>query len=245
MALLVKKFGGSLLKTVSDFDTIADYLSHFYQQGHKLIVVVSAPAGLTNSLIAEVHTHKFSSNNKAFDLLLALGEQKSCAFLGLALEKRQIPFSIFAGPQVGIRKTASGHWQVDTQGYKDAIPKGIVIVSGFQALNEANQLFVFERGGSDLTALILAHQLKADLCELYKDVGGIFNVDPKKDASANPFCSISFNSLAPLLQQDAPIVQQQALEYAKTYQQCFWVKNLDNQGTFVGDFDTERKKFSI
>ena len=244
MALLVKKFGGSLLKTISDFEIIAAYLSKFYQQKQNLVVVVSAPADLTNSLITEVHTHNFPTHNKAFNLLLALGEQKSCAFLGLALEKKQIPFSLFAGPQVGIKKTASDHWQVDTQIYQEAISKGIVIVSGFQALNAANQLFVFERGGSDLTALILAHQLKADLCELYKDVGGIFDVDPKKDASANPFSSIGFNSLAPLLKQDAPIVQQQALEYAKTCQQCFWVKNLDNQGTFVGNLDTERKNFS-
>lgn len=237
MALFVKKFGGSLLKTVSDFDAISGYLSHFYQKEHKLIVVVSAPAGLTNSLIAETRTHNFSRTCKAFDLLLALGEQKACAFLGLALEKRKIPFSLFAGPQVGIKKTASGHWRVDIQAYQDAIPKGIVIVSGFQALDEANQLFVFERGGSDLTALILAHQLKADVCELYKDVGGIFNTDPKKDTSAIPFSTISFETLEPLIQKGNPIVQQQALEYAKTYQQSFFVKNLDNQGTFVGDFD--------
>jgi len=239
MALFVKKFGGSLLKTVSDFETIADYLSDFYRQKHNLIVVVSAPADLTNNLIEEVRTHNFSDNNKAFDLLLALGEQKSCAFLGLALEKRKIPFSLFAGAQVGIKKTASGYWQVDTQAYQAAIKKGIVIVSGFQALDAMNQLFVFERGGSDLTALILAHQLNADTCELYKDVGGIFNTDPKKDASAKPFSTISFDVLAPL----TPIVQKQALKYAKMYQQCFFVKNLENQGTFIGDLDTGIKNF--
>ena len=244
MALLVKKFGGSLLKTVSDFETIAEYLRPFYQQGHELVVVVSAPAGLTNHLIEEVRAHNFSVNNKGFDLLLALGEQKSCAFLGLALEKRKIPFSLFAGSQVGIKQTASKHWQVDTQAYRDALKRGIVIVSGFQALDATNQLFVFERGGSDLTALILAHQLNANACELYKDVGGIFNADPKKDASAKPFSTISFNSLASLLQPTTPIVQQQALEYANTNQQVFFVKNLENQGTLVGDFDTKTKNFS-
>lgn len=245
MALFVKKFGGSLLKTISDFETIAKYLSHFYQQKHKLVVVVSAPAGLTNSLIAEAHANNFPSTGKAFDLLLALGEQKSCAFLGLALEKIKIPFSLFVGPQVGIKKTIFGNWQVDTQTYRNAIQNGIVIVSGFQALNEVNQLFVFERGGSDLTALILAHQLKADVCELYKDVGGIFNSDPKKNAFAKPFSRISFNTLTHLLQQNAPIVQQQALEYAKAYQLCFSVKSLENRGTFVGDFNTEMENFTI
>ena len=238
MALFVKKFGGSLLKTTSDFETIANYLSHFYQQKHNLVIVVSAPAGLTNKLIAETQANHFPSNNKAFDLLLALGEQKACAFLGLALEKKKIPFSIFAGAQVGIKQTASGRWQIDTQSYQNEIAKGIVIVSGFQALNADHQLFIFERGGSDLTALILAHQLKADVCELYKDVGGIFSTDPKKDSSAKPFSTISFSSLEQLLKQNAPIVQQQALEYAQTYQQCFSVKNLENQGTFVGNLDT-------
>ena len=245
MALFVKKFGGSLLKTISDFETIADYLSNFHQQKHNLIVVVSALADLTNSLIEVTRAHNFSTNNKAFNLLLALGEQKSCAFLGLALEKRKIPFSLFTGSQVGIKKTTSEHWQVDTQAYQNAIHKGIVIVSGFQALDTTNQLFVFERGGSDLTALILAHQLNADACELYKDVGGIFNEDPKKDASAKPFSTISFDRLSTLLQQGTPIVQQQALVYAKTHQQGFFVKSLENQGTFVGDFKPRIKNFPI
>lgn len=237
MAFFVKKFGGSLLKTTSDFEIIANYLSKFYQQKHELVVVVSAPAGLTDAFIKEANVNNFPTNNEGFNLLLSLGEQKSCALLGLALQKIQIPFSIFAGAQVGIKQTASGFWQIDKQRYLSAIRKGIVIVSGFQALNEINQLFVFERGGSDLTALILAHQLQADICELYKDVGGIFNIDPKKDASASPFSTISFNDLTSFLQQNTPIVQQQALEYAKTYQQCFSVKNLKNQGTFVGNFN--------
>lgn len=235
MALFVKKFGGSLLKKTLDFEKIAHYLSDFYQKNHHLIVVVSAPANLTDRLIEEVHAHNFSQNSKAFDLLLSLGEQKSCALLGLALESRKIPFSIFSGAQVGIKRTASGCWQVDDQRYQSALKNGIVIVSGFQALDKDDQLFVFERGGSDLTALILAYQLKADFCELYKDVGGIFNTDPKKDTSANFFMNISFDDLALLISKNASVVQQQALDYAKNYQQNFCVKNMKNQGTFVGN----------
>ena len=237
MALMVKKFGGSSVANAERVFNVANIIIEDYKKGNDVVVVVSAPAGLTDAFIKEANVNNFPTNNEGFNLLLSLGEQKSCALLGLALQKIQIPFSIFAGAQVGIKQTASGFWQIDKQRYLSAIRKGIVIVSGFQALNEINQLFVFERGGSDLTALILAHQLQADICELYKDVGGIFNIDPKKDASASPFSTISFNNLTSFLQQNTPIVQQQALEYAKTYQQCFSVKNLKNQGTFVGNFN--------
>ncbi len=235
MALFVKKFGGALLKELSSFKKIAYILSDFHQKKHKIIAVVSAPLGLTDSLIKEVKENDFPQNNKAFDLLLSLGEQRSCALLGLALEKIKIPFTIFAGPQVAIKQTKCGNWEIAKKHYLSALKEGIIIVSGFQALDETDQLFVFERGGSDLTALILAHQLKADFCELYKDVAGIFNTDPKKDPLAHSFTNISFNDLEQLIQTGSSIVQLQAAKYAKKNHQNFFVKNLQNQGTFVGN----------
>lgn len=233
MSLVIKKIGGSLLKSDKDFKTIAAYLAKAYLTNPRMIVVVSALHGETDQLIREAETLSFVPCH-ARELLLSLGEQKSCALLGLALETLHIPYTIFSGIRVGLSKGQNGNYEIDKIAYENALKAGVVIVSGFHVVDRNLNLINLGRGGSDFTAILLAHMLKADTCELLKDVPGVFNTHPEWGPLGQFFKNLSFDQMQELSEQGVPIVQREALLFAQQHNVPFRVIDLSGDGTTIG-----------
>ncbi|MDR2769166.1 MAG: hypothetical protein LBB19_01240 [Puniceicoccales bacterium] len=235
MALIVQKFGGSVLNSERKFTKIAHSIAHLYRQGHQLVAVVSALKGMTDRLLRKsqrINPHM--PKGPSLDLLLSLGEQQSCALLGIALDICDIPVNIKSGALVGLQRTKKHQWQVDVSNYLKALKKNVVVVSGFQALDEHKNLITLARGGSDLTALILSHALKADRCQLIKDVPGIAPMDSQCSIKDRTFFSqLSLNDLLTISQSGSGIVQAQAIQFAQQYRVNFEVTDLHNHGTYV------------
>ncbi len=233
MALIIQKFGGSILTDEQQFNKIAHFIAASYKEEHQLVVVVSAMKGTTDFLLNQGHqVNSTVGQGPCLDLLLALGEQKACALLGLALEQQKIPFVIKSGFRVGLQQLPDGQWSVDTDAYAKALRKHVLVVSGFQALNTHDQLITLGRGGSDLTAILLAHFLHAERCFLFKDVPGIAH--HYTGHSDDPYYKcISLTELLQLSQKGASIVQQQAIRFALQKNVNFEVVNLQYQGTYV------------
>lgn len=238
MAIDIKKLGGSVLKSQQDFKTAAQYLAACYKNNPELVVVVSAPYGETNTLILQAQEYS-SNKGTAYELLLQTGEQKSCALLGLALQELNIPFHIFCGHTIHLYKQKNGDFSIDKGIYQEALKNGIVIVGGFHVLNDENQLMNLGRGGSDFTAILLAHFLQPQTCELIKDVPGIFNVFEDFSLSNERFQQINFKDLLNLVNSDARIVQKEAVLFAMKKNILFYVKSLHGNGSFVGNFETK------
>lgn len=228
----VKKFGGSLLRSDSDFLVVANYLSKFYNQGLPLIVVVSAQYGMTDKLIQQAMRYS-PCQGEAYELLLSLGEQQSCALLSLALQSLGIPSEVFCGYRVGIHKTSKDNFEVDVDMYWRAVKQSIAIIGGFQVMNEKSQLLNLGRGGSDLTALLIASAMKFD-CELVKNVPGIFNLNDQGERLDNFYKHITFKDLQRLLKLGSFVVQLQAVEFAEKKQYAFTVMDIHGCGTKVG-----------
>jgi aspartate kinase len=235
MALIVQKFGGSVLNSERQFIKIAHSIACLHRQGHQLVVVVSALKGMTDRLLRKAQRiNPHMPKGQSLDLLLSLGEQQSCALLGLALDICGIPVNIKSGALVGLYRTKQHQWYVDVSNYLKALKKNVVVVSGFQALDERKHLITLERGGSDLTALILSHVLKADRCQLIKDVPGIATMDPQCSTKGRTFLKkLSLNDLLTISQGGSDIVQAQAIQFAQQHRVNFEVTDLHNHGTYV------------
>ena len=232
MSLVIKKIGGSLLKSDGDFKTVALYLAEAYLTNPRMIVVVSALRGETDRLIRKAETLS-SRSCHARELLLSLGEQKSCALLGLALEALHIPYTIFSGTHVGILKRTTEDYEVNKMAYETALGSGIVIVSGFHVVDRNFNLVNLGRGGSDFTAILLTHALKADTCELIKDEPGVFNTRPGWGPLGQFFKRLSFEQMLELSKQGIPVVQKEALIFAQQHKVPFCVINLSGVGTVI------------
>ncbi|MDR1254534.1 MAG: hypothetical protein LBJ78_00680 [Puniceicoccales bacterium] len=235
MALIVQKFGGSVLNSERKFTKIAHSIASLHRQGHQLVVVVSALKGITDRLLRQAQRiNPHMPKGQSLDLLLSLGEQQSCALLGLALNACDIPINVKSGALVGLQRTKKHQWHVDVSHYLEVLKKNVIVVSGFQALDEHNNLITLGRGGSDLTALILSHALKADRCQLIKDVPGIAAIDSQCSSKGRTFFSqLSLNDLLTISQSGSDIVQTQAIQFAQQYHVNFEVTDLHNQGTYV------------
>ena len=238
MAVEVKKIGGSVLKSQQDFRAVADYLAQAYKKNNKLIVVVSAPYGETNSLILQAQEYS-ATQGETYELLLQTGEQKSCALLGLSLQELNIPFTIFCGPTVHLQKQGEDKFSISQGIYSEALGKGIVIVGGFHVLDACNHLINLGRGGSDFTAILLADFFSASSCELIKDVPGIYNTLEDFSLSHERFEQINFKDLLRLIDSGARIVQKAAVLWTMKKHISFSVQDIHGNGTRVGDFITK------
>lgn len=233
MSLVVKKIGSSLLKSIKDFSKIATYLSEAYRENPRMVVVVSALQGETDQLICEANAVS-PTLCYARELLLSLGEQKSCALLGLALGRLQIPYTIFCGAHLHITKKPDGAYTINGRVYEDALNVGVVIVSGFHVLDDQAKLINLGRGGSDFTAILLAYLLKTGACELIKDVPGVYNTNPEWGPLERYFETLSFEKMLVLAHQGVPVVQKEALLFAQQHNIPFRVTNLSGLGTRIG-----------
>ena len=240
MALIVQKYGGTSVGDVERIKNVAQRIQKTQAEGHGLIVVVSARSGVTNELIARAKSINDRPDTREMDMLLAIGEQETIALTAMALHAIGVPAVSYTGAQAGILTD-----QVFTKAkIKQIVPKGImqdlkagkvVIVAGFQGINEAGQITTLGRGGSDLTAIALAAACKADKCEIYTDVDGVYTADPRIVKSAQKIQEISYDEMLELASLGSKVMQSRSVEFAKKYGVVFEVRSSfnHNPGTIV------------
>jgi len=197
MALLVQKFGGTSVGSVERIVSVANKIAKFRSEGHDIVVVVSAMSGETNRLLALASDISDDPKKRELDVLLSTGEQVTIALLAMALEKIACPAKSYTGAQVKILTdqayTKARIVDIDEENIRQDLSSGkVVVVAGFQGVDEQGNITTLGRGGSDTTAVALAAALKADECQIYTDVDGVYTTDPRVVKSARRMDKITF-----------------------------------------------------
>jgi aspartate kinase len=240
MALIVQKYGGTSVGDVDRIKNVAARIKATRDDGHQLVVVVSARAGVTNELIARAKAVNPRPDTREMDMLLAVGEQETIALTAMALHALDVPAVSYTGAQAGIL-TDLVHTKakikniVPTALREDLKAGKVVIVAGFQGMNEKGQITTLGRGGSDLTAIALAAAVRADKCEIYTDVDGVYTADPRHVKDARKLDEISYDEMLELASQGSKVMQSRSVEFAKKYGVVFEVRSSfnHNPGTIV------------
>ena len=221
MALLVQKYGGS---SVADAPKIMNVARRVAENapGNQMIVVVSAMGKTTDGLLTLARQISTTPDLREMDMLLSTGEQVTIALLALALQSLGLKARSFTGPQVGMRTdhshTQARITQIDTDRVRRALDAGdVAVVAGFQGLSDEDEITTLGRGGSDLTAVALAAALKADVCEIYTDVDGVYTADPNVVPDARKLARVAYDEMLELASLGAKVLQTRSVEFARKY----------------------------
>lgn len=219
--LKVLKFGGTSVGTLERIQNVANIIKNLKDQGDDIVAVVSAMSGETNKLIEYAQNFSKTPNESEVDMLLSSGERVTSALLSIALNDQGYEATSMSGREAGIVTDAS-HTKariesIDPTNMQNALKAGkVIIVAGFQGISIENQrVTTLGRGGSDLTAVALAGALKADLCEIYTDVDGIYTTDPRIEPKAKKLEKISYDEMLELASLGAKVLQNRSVEMAK------------------------------
>ncbi len=223
MALIVKKFGGSSVANAERVFNVANTIIEDYKKGNDIIVVVSAQGDTTDDLIEKAkEINPDNPSKREMDMLLSSGEQISISLLAMAIEKLGYPAISLLGWQAGFR-TDSNHTiarihKVNTERMKAEIDKKkIVVVAGFQGLNKYDDITTLGRGGSDTSAVAIAAAMKADRCQIYTDVDGVYTTDPRKVKGAIKLPEITYDEMLELATLGAQVLNNRSVELAKKH----------------------------
>ena len=222
MALYVQKYGGTSIGSVERIQAVAKKVKGFRDQGHDIVVTVSAMSGETNRLIALAKEMQVVPSPREMDVLLATGEQVTIALMSMALEQQGLKVRSYTGSQVRIL-TDSSHGKariedIDVQKIRDDLDAGIVVVvAGFQGADQHDNITTLGRGGSDTTGVALAAALKADECQIYTDVDGVYTTDPRVVEGAQRLSEITFEEMLEMASLGSKILQIRAVEFAGKY----------------------------
>lgn len=246
MGILVQKFGGSILDSPEAIKRIADHVIESRKKNPKLVVVVSAMKGTTDQLFGLAKSLSQNPNRRELDMLLTSGERITMSLLAIALHERGAPARSLTGSQSGI-VTDDVHneaqiLEVKADRILNALENGeIAVVAGFQGVSLQKEITTLGRGGSDITAIALAGKLGAERCELYKDVDGIFETDPKKSREAKKFKFCSYDDAEKMAKQGARVINLSAVKLARKYKLPVCLLSLETSegGTFIADHDKE------
>lgn len=237
--IIVMKFGGSSLATVEKVKKVANRVKH-KSQIHKVVVVVSAPGKMTDELIAKADSITDSPDPREMDMLLATGEMQSIALLSMAIKSLNIDAISLTGPQAGIFAdsvhTKAKIQRIRPQKILAELKKNkVVIVAGFQGINENEDITTLGRGGSDLTAVALGAALKAKECEIYTDVPGVYTTDPRLVPDAKKLDRISYDEMLELAGLGSQVMMARSVEIAKKYNLVIHVRSTfsDEPGTLI------------
>ena len=221
--LIVKKFGGSSVADAKKVFNVANLIVEDYKKGNDVIVVVSAQGDTTDDLIAKAkEINPKNPSKREMDMLLSAGEQISISLLAMAIETLGCPVISLLGWQAGFN-TDSHHTVARIKNIngerlkKEVDKKKIVIVAGFQGLNKYDDVTTLGRGGSDTSAVAIAAALKADLCQIYTDVDGVYTADPRKVPNAQKMDAISYDEMLELATLGAQVLNNRSVEMAKKY----------------------------
>ena len=222
MALIVQKYGGTSVGSVERIEAVAEKIIKFREQGDDIVVVVSAMSGETNRLTALAHEIMDIPTPREMDVLLSTGEQVTIALLCMALEKRGYGARSFTGGQVRIltdeSHTKARIKEIDGTRIHAQLEQGnVVVVAGFQGVDEQGNITTLGRGGSDTTGVALAAALDADECQIYTDVKGVYTTDPRVVEDARLLSSVTFEEMLELASLGAKVLQIRAVEFAGKY----------------------------
>src|SRR5712672_2876085 len=240
MSLIVQKYGGTSVGNPERIKNVAARVARYREKGDQVVVVVSAMSGVTDNLIKLAKDIMPLPSEREMDMLLATGEQQTIALTAISLHALEIKAISLTGAQAGI-VTDGVHTKAKIQNIS---PKevhamldagNVVIVAGFQGETAAGQITTLGRGGSDLTAIALAAALKADLCQIYTDVDGVYTADPRLVPNATKLSEISYDEMLELASLGAKVMQSRSVEFAKKFGVVFEVRSSlnENPGTIV------------
>lgn len=240
MALYVQKFGGTSVGSVERIEAVAEKVKGFREQGHDVIVVVSAMSGETNRLIALANEIQSRPDPREMDTLVSTGEQVTIALLSMALKARGVDASSYTGAQVRILTdrvhTKARIQDIETSRMRADLDQGrVVVVAGFQGVDEDGNITTLGRGGSDTTGVALAAALKADECQIYTDVDGVYTTDPRVVEGARRLEKITFEEMLEMASLGSKVLQIRAVEFAGKYKVPLRVLSSfeDGPGTLI------------
>ena len=218
--LIVQKFGGTSVGDLSRIQNVANRVSKTKKAGNDVVVVVSAMSGETNKLVDYAEHFSKNASRADMDMLLSSGERVTASLLSIALNEMGFPAVAMSGRKAGIvtdtHHTKARIQNIDPTAMNEALKEGkIIVVAGFQGVNESGDVTTLGRGGSDLSAVAIAGAVKADLCEIYTDVSGIFTTDPRIEPKAKKLEKISYDEMLELASLGAKVLQNRSVELAK------------------------------
>lgn len=228
--LIVQKYGGSSVANPERILRVAERVVKARRAGHRVVVVVSALGDTTDNLITLSRRITSQPSEREMDMLMATGEQVSVALLAMAIQQHRVPAISFTGAQVGI-VTDTSHTRakildISAQRIVRALRRGqVVVVAGFQGMTTDHEITTLGRGGSDLTAVALAVALKADSCEIYTDVEGVYTADPRVVPDARKLATISYDEMLELASLGAQVMQARSIEVAKKFDMPLHVRS--------------------
>jgi aspartate kinase len=244
VSLVVQKYGGSSVADLERIRHVASRVRRYFLEGHRLVVVVSAMGKTTDTLLAMARElHPFPPEREV-DTLLATGEQVSIALLSIALFAQGVPSISLTGGQAGIITTdvhtKARILRVEVERIFHHLNEGkVVIVAGFQGVTEDGDITTLGRGGSDTTACALAAALRADVCEIYTDVAGVFTADPRVVPEARKIPRISYDEMSEMASLGAKVLQLRAVDFSRLYRVRVHVRStfLEEEGTWVEEVE--------
>ncbi|MFO7909675.1 aspartate kinase [Vreelandella aquamarina] len=222
MALYVQKFGGTSVGSVERIKAVAQKVKGFRDQGHQVVVVVSAMSGETNRLTDMATALNSDPSPREMDMLLSTGEQVTISLLAMALQSLEVPATSHTGAQVGIHTdqayTKARIQRIETDDLREDLDDGkVVVVAGFQGVDEEGNITTLGRGGSDTTGVALAAALGADECQIYTDVDGVYTTDPRVCSRAQRLERITVEEMLELASLGSKVLQIRAVEFAGKY----------------------------
>ncbi len=246
MALVVQKYGGTSVGTVERIRNVATRIAKTFDEGNEVVVIVSAMSGETNRLVALANEVCEFPSDREYDVLVSTGEQVTIALLSMCLQSMGYQAKSYLGSQIPMQ-TDSTHARAriksipDTNIRADLEQKTIVICAGFQGVEPGGSITTLGRGGSDTSAVAIAAALKADVCEIYTDVDGVYTTDPRMVPEARKIDKISYEEMLEMASLGAKVLQIRSVEFAKKFGVVIHVRSSfdDSQGTLVMKEDEE------
>ena len=252
MALVVQKYGGTSVGDIERIKNVARRVINTKKQGHEVVVVVSAMAGETDKLLRLAQQVTPNPDERELDVLVSTGEQVSIALLAIALKSMNYDAKSYLGFQIKIATdSAFGKARItgiESERILDDLKNGrVVVVAGFQGADEADNITTLGRGGSDTTAVAVAAAMKADVCEIYTDVDGVYTTDPNIYPKARKLSKISYDEMLEMASLGAKVLQIRSVEFAKKYDVPIHVRSSfnDNPGTIVCKEDKEMERVIV
>lgn len=240
MSLIVQKYGGTSVGDTDRILNVAKRIKTFVDGGNQVVVVVSARSGVTNELIVRAKTFSSEPDEREMDMLLAVGEQETIALTAMALHSLGVKAVSRTGAQAGIitddAHTRARIVEITGGDIRECLDRGeVVIVAGFQGIDRHGNVSTLGRGGSDLSAIALAAALKADICQIYTDVSGVYTADPRVVKNARKIPEMSYEELLEMASLGSKVMQARSVEFAQKHNVVFEVRSSFNNepGTIV------------
>ena len=240
MALIVQKYGGTSVGSIEKIKAVAEKVIEYHRQGNQVVVVLSAMAGQTDNLIQLANEISDDPDPRELDVLMATGEQVSVALLAMAIKSMGYDARSFLGFQVAIHTShlygKARIYDIEASQIIEELKNNkIVVVAGFQGLDDQGDITTLGRGGSDTTAVALAATLKADVCEIFTDVDGVYTTDPNICPKARKLNIISYEEMLEMASQGAKVLEIRSVEFAKKYNVPIHVRStfITERGTMV------------